>query len=144
MTNYVQWTREEIEPTLRLADFVLVEIPGVKELVFERPINHMPNVSIRIYTSICGDAVRGVGQDAARVNLIYKGKHVWKSKRVHRTKNFLVNLIKRCRDAYTSVCLEPCAKCGKPMVLRYNKKDSSKRFWGCSAFPECKYTANIK
>jgi DNA topoisomerase-1 len=32
---------------------------------------------------------------------------------------------------------EPCEKCGKPMLLRWNKWGG---FWGCSGFPECRNT----
>ncbi len=31
----------------------------------------------------------------------------------------------------------PCEKCGKPMLLRWNKWGG---FWGCSGYPECKTT----
>lgn len=36
-----------------------------------------------------------------------------------------------------------CPKCGKTMVLRTVKRgqNSGERFWGCSAYPECKGTA---
>jgi DNA topoisomerase I len=34
----------------------------------------------------------------------------------------------------------PCSVCGKPMVIRGGRFG---RFLGCSAYPECKYTANL-
>lgn len=34
-----------------------------------------------------------------------------------------------------------CDNCGKPMLIRTNKNDPSKKFLGCSGFPDCK---NIK
>ncbi len=144
MATFVRWGKEDIEPTLLEAGFKLVNIPGVGELVFERRVNHAKNMNIRIYSSISGNSVRGKGKDAARVVLMYNGKSIWKSKRVHRTQNFLVNLIKRCRNAYASVCTEACFQCGEPMILRCQKKDSSKKFWSCANYPECKFTANVK
>ncbi len=38
-----------------------------------------------------------------------------------------------------------CPKCGSKLVLRMAKKgsNSGKSFYGCSAFPKCKYTENI-
>ena len=39
-----------------------------------------------------------------------------------------------------------CPKCGKPMVIRTAKKgaDAGKQFYGCSGFPNCRYTAKIE
>ena len=38
-----------------------------------------------------------------------------------------------------------CPKCGSKLVVRMAKKGSNagKSFYGCSAFPKCKYTENI-
>lgn len=33
-----------------------------------------------------------------------------------------------------------CKKCGSPMILRDSKRG---QFWGCSAYPKCKYTVNV-
>lgn len=144
MANYVKWTREDIEPTLNNAGFSIVTLPRVQELVFERSVDHSENMKIRIYSSISGDSVRSKGKDAARVVLMYNDQAVWKSKRVHRTQGFLKNLLKRCRDAYRSVCLETCPQCNSPMILRSQKKDASKQFFGCAKFPLCRFSYNVK
>lgn len=38
-----------------------------------------------------------------------------------------------------------CPKCGSPLVLRTAKKGNNvgKQFYGCSAFPKCRYTQNV-
>jgi len=38
-----------------------------------------------------------------------------------------------------------CPKCGKPMALRTasSGKNEGKQFWGCTAYPECKGTAEL-
>lgn len=38
-----------------------------------------------------------------------------------------------------------CPRCGKVMVLRMAKKgeNAGNRFWGCSGFPQCRYTENV-
>ena len=38
-----------------------------------------------------------------------------------------------------------CPKCGQPMALRTAKtgKNEGQQFWGCSAYPECKGTAQL-
>lgn len=35
-----------------------------------------------------------------------------------------------------------CPKCGKPLVIRYNRANRSKSFYGCSGYPNCKYISN--
>jgi ssDNA-binding Zn-finger/Zn-ribbon topoisomerase 1 len=36
-----------------------------------------------------------------------------------------------------------CIDCGEPMVIRENK-ETGDQFWGCSAYPVCKHSENIK
>lgn len=33
-----------------------------------------------------------------------------------------------------------CQFCGAVLVLKQQRLDSSRRFWGCSQFPKCRYT----
>ena len=35
----------------------------------------------------------------------------------------------------------PCPKCGKKMIVREGKHG---KFYGCSGYPDCTYTENIK
>ncbi|NUN49644.1 MAG: type I DNA topoisomerase [Candidatus Brocadiae bacterium] len=37
----------------------------------------------------------------------------------------------------SSASAEPCEKCGKPMVMRWNRWGG---FWGCTGFPDCRTT----
>jgi len=45
-------------------------------------------------------------------------------------------------NVYNNLHNPICPKCGKQMVLRTARKGKSigSQFWGCSGFPECKYT----
>ena len=38
-----------------------------------------------------------------------------------------------------------CPRCGSMLVLRTAKKgtNAGKQFWGCSAFPKCRYVKNV-
>lgn len=42
-----------------------------------------------------------------------------------------------------TIPIPKCPDCEEEMVLRTRKADSVK-FWGCSTFPECRGTRNIK
>ena len=35
-----------------------------------------------------------------------------------------------------------CVDCGEKMILRVNRNED--RFWGCSAYPICKYTEDYE
>ena len=39
-----------------------------------------------------------------------------------------------------------CVKCGKPMKIRIARRGMSagKQFWGCTGYPECKYTEQME
>ncbi len=36
-----------------------------------------------------------------------------------------------------------CPRCGAPLVLRQNRDDPQKHFYGCSNFPKCKFTKDV-
>lgn len=40
---------------------------------------------------------------------------------------------------------QACPKCGKPLVLRtaHSGPNAGSQFWGCSAYPACRFTKNI-
>jgi len=148
-TRYVPRTEQEVRDHLEAAGFREVKIGGTRELVFEHPT---PNkkVRIRVYSSVVPNGgkntgtARGVGEDAGRVVLVASGSNrpVWKSKRIHRTKNFLENLLERCREAYRAVgLLVRCPACGEYMVER--KARNGKKFLGCLKYPACKGTRNL-
>ena len=143
MKGYVARTADEIRSWIGDMGFVEVKIPGTFELVFERSTNNS-DIRIRVYSSIANGESREVGKDAGRVLLIEKttNKPVWKSKRVNRTENFLLNLRKRCRDAWHSVAgLEKCPVCKGFMIERKSKNG---KFLGCLKYPGCKGTRPLK
>jgi len=37
---------------------------------------------------------------------------------------------------------KPCPVCGRPLVERINR-DTGEPFWGCSQWPDCKYTQPV-
>lgn len=118
---------------------------------------------VRVYTSLArgADAVRGCGEDAVRLVVGYYGKDrdgrqifrpLQDGPRIYRTaptklpqeeraRVFLDRLKEAVRDAYgTARDWKRCHACGAPMSERKNKQTGSK-FWGCTAFPECRATA---
>jgi len=100
----------------------------VREDTYERQTPH-PNVRIRVYTTIVGTEVRGDGQDAIRVCLIYKDgvrtQGLIKQRRVNRTgviKDIVNRTRGRMRDAWEAgKKLEKC-QCGAPKFK--SKKDN--------------------
>jgi hypothetical protein len=137
-TKYQEYTAEQVIDFFGgMNGFYSVKIPKTKEIVFER-ITSVPNVMIRVYSSVAYGTTRAVGTDAGRVVLYHvDGGILWKGKRVHRTKNFLTNLQKRCRDAWTvAKSLPRCPRCGDFMGIRTNKK-TKQEFFGCRKYPIC-------
>lgn len=145
-TRYVQYTAREVRDILVCASFKEVRLPRVQELVFERDSNNK-DILIRVYSSIGPDGQgRKSGSDAGRVILLDRisQKPVWKSKRVHRTKNFLENLLQRCRDAYKAVSvLQTCPVCKGFMIERKRKGEAKPSFYGCLSYPKCKGTKSF-
>ena len=132
-----------------------------KEYIYERIVQHNNEddfmsalrgdkfrYSIRIFSSIDKrtNVTRDTGQDAIRVTLydMEKGRPVRVEKRVHRTKNALINMRQRAREMWQYVAdkKNTCPKC-KSLLVKRTAKRTKKNFMGCSKFPECKHTQNI-
>ncbi len=45
-------------------------------------------------------------------------------------------------DVYERLKGDYCPKCGKELVIRENG-ETGEKFWGCSAYPKCKYTREV-
>ena len=60
--------------------------------------------------------------------------YVWENETSYKTiaefKSYLKNKVED----------EICPLCGKPLKLRTNRNDYTKVFWGCTGWPDCKYT----
>jgi len=59
--------------------------------------------------------------------------------------SFSENVTKPDADASTPETELKCPRCGSPLVLRTAKKgdNAGNQFYGCSAFPKCRYIQNI-
>jgi len=133
--------------------FVEISLPNTQEIVFERTVELRRNgepageteYAIRAYTSVSRGSTRKAGEDAGRVVLIHVPTNApaWKSKRAHRTKNFLSAMRNRCREAWRRAASMPrCPKCGSAMAVRWNKRDESE-FFGCVHYPKCNGTRKV-
>ncbi len=119
--------------------------------------------AVRVYTSLArgAGAVRGCGEDAVRLVVGYQGKdksgkpRFWplqKGPRIYRTAPtklpedervalFLERLKGAVRKSYGMARdWRRCQACGAPMSTRENRQTKSK-FWGCTAYPDCRATA---
>jgi hypothetical protein len=141
--QFIHYTAEQVRATLEPAGFNVVKLPKCGELVLERNVERHPDVLIRVYSSISinNGGARDVGTDAGRVLLIERktGKPIWKSKRAHRTQNFLEALLERCRIAWKSISSIPrCPVCAGYMVERSKRGERRPSFLGCLKFPACR------
>lgn len=152
MPHFVEYSEEQIVEVLEACGFERVYVGGTRETVMERPVERHPDRRIRVYTSaVRGQQARDVGTDAARVLVMIKTGRPedtprwvrgFSTKRVHRTKNFLINLQQRCRDAW-KVAQSRCPKCGAMMVPRRKKGAKKDTFLGCTRFPKCRATTSL-
>ena len=145
MPTYKRFEADEVINHFIGLGFALVELPRVREVVVERPAKD-PDLLIRVFTSVARGETRGRGMDAGRVIVYHRpsGKVVWRTKRTHRTKNFLATLTERAREAYRAVSHLPrCPVCEGFMVERKNPK-TKRTFLGCLKYPGCRGTRPLK
>ncbi len=143
MSNYVNINLSEMTAFLVPQGFQIITVPGTKETVFSKRIQHVLPLSLRVYTGIVGESSRGCGEDAIRVTLFWRNrqgeiKKAGGSKRVHRVTNWRKNLAERLNNWNQdfTMCI-----CGSPMVEREGK--NKQKFMGCCNFPLCRNTKQI-
>lgn len=114
-----------------------------KEYVFDIPASL--GTVIRVFSSVDvrSKVSRDRGTDAIRLVLINKELDVpiVKGKKTLRTYNWESILSKKIRHFLEHIrhYERNCPKCHSPLAVRKGKKGE---FWGCTAFPKCKYTTN--
>lgn len=142
--NFVGIHKAEMDHLLKSGGFSEVDLPTVKEAVYDRPFNSVPRLVIRVYSSIEGEVNRSCGSDAIRVCLVDKvlGRGVGSTGRINRVGGWEDRLKAKIRDMFNSAKeLDRCPKCNYYMVERTNSKDGSK-FHSCSRYPLCNGTRN--
>lgn len=138
-------TAGEMDTLLCKGGFEKVEMTdGTKEFVYDRPYKTLPNVVIRVYTSIDSEVSRGIGEDAIRVCLVDTriNRGISRVCRTHRSVGWADRLRSKINEIFLSVSqLKRCRMCDYYMIERENK--SKNKFLGCSNFPNCKHTESI-
>jgi len=149
--RYVEISAEEFESFAEENYFEQIEYPRAREIVYAREAQ-AGHARILIFSSIhIGNGKgRDVGKDAVRVIVQAKvdsnnvdtqtvnvssetWRVIWKSKRVHRVKNWRKNLESRIVDAIDYVHPDPCPECNNAMILREGKYG---RFYSCIMWPK--------
>lgn len=131
---------------------------------FERTYELVPHRGhgvVIIYTSLsCGaDAVRKCGKDAVRIVVGHRNadgtfKPHGSGQRIYRTAPkgepeariaaFIKRLTDTIRLAYRAAMLVPlCPECNSVMG-KVTVRSTGRRFWGCSVWPQCSGTRNIR
>lgn len=145
--SYVPVRRIAFETEMLDMGFAHVDVKGTLELVYERRI---PNsvYGIRILSTIDprNGLSRDVGTDAIRVTLwnYTKERPVKVERRVNRT-GTEDGVIKRTRDRAREVwgwAVNNQCSCGNGVMVE--RKGPKGKFLGCSNYPTCKKTAQIK
>lgn len=143
--EYDQFTREEFEEFLdeQPYSFELVELPAVKELVYDhKPMeDDMPRISLRLFSTIDKrtGVVREKGSDAIRAVLFdTRGSgNLTGERKTLRIKSWRSNLapkIERLAENAPSYVHE-CPRC-KTTILR-PKEGQYGSFYGCPSYPNC-------
>ncbi len=143
MAEFVTISEKDMAEFLKARGFGIVpNVPGTKELVYSKPVGQ--DLCLRVYTSIVGDASRGNGKDAIRVQLVTRiavdGGHAWETKivgvtkRVHRVEGWRGNLTERF-DSWRELLGPPCPLCGAHTTQRTSRHGE---FFGCIHYPRCR------
>ena len=72
-----------------------------------------------------------------------KNEHIRQvNKKIYGNKNNSVDLLLQSKSVYGKIC----PRCGSRLVIRTARrgKNIGNKFWGCSSYPKCRYTDDIK
>jgi hypothetical protein len=140
-------TAEELESALSEipnVTFGRIRIERVRERVYQTPVAR--NCWLVCYSSIVDGEARGVGEDAIRFVVFYRGQAgtkdrvVVKAKRVHRITTWRKNLSARVESMLKTIESIKCPRCGSLMTTRKGKFGS---FSGCVRYPDCTCTKQV-
>ena len=117
----------ELEAMFAKANFTLIDKQGCSEKVFAFA-TQIPNVSIYAYSTIDGDTVRALGDDAIRITVVYKRAddkemQLFKAVRVFRTgqiEDIVGRTLDKLRGAFTNFRARhrdglSCKRCSAPL-----------------------------
>jgi hypothetical protein len=143
MSRYVEIKEGEMRAFLDAKGFTEIKLPDTKEIVYGKIV--APSICLRVYTTIEGGVSRESGDDAIRFVLVRRNqanqvKVIGVNKKVLRTRNWRSNMTNRI-DGWNEMLGPTCHKCGNFMVQRSGRNGD---FWGCTNYPECNCTVNIK
>lgn len=142
--TYHAVSAEELEAALSevpQVTFERVRIERVRERVYQAQVAR--DCWLVCYSSIVDGEARGVGEDAIRFVVIYRGpagtkdRVLVKAKRIHRITTWRKNLKARVESMLQSIDLMKCGRCGSLMKVREGKFGS---FAGCVRYPDCTHT----
>lgn len=167
-STYVPFTQDQFEMLMFHMGFAPLDnatTPGLettRELVYQRRIETRPDAplirqrksdyALRIYSTIEAGRSRDVGTDAIRLVTVAlsSGRTVAGrfEKRIHRTKGAFEKVRERAHDIFKYV-LDPrhiCPQCKQGLLVPRKKKGvkDAPVFYGCSNFPECKYSRDME
>ncbi len=137
--RYVHITEEEFDRFAHSKRFTRIDEPKANEIVYARVAKHgFARMLIYSTISTMGGGGRKVGSDAIRLVLQVLRDDEWggigyKSKRVHRTKNWRNNLTDRMQTAADMIHKAPCPECGHAMIKRTGKHGD---FYSCVMWPK--------
>jgi len=145
MATYKNVSLDEMHGVLSSYGMEAATFDGCKEVVYVKTIKHLGKLlQLRVFTGIEGTGSRKCGSDAIRVVMFAKQGEkdviVGMTRRVHRTEGWEKNLRSRLDNDWRKCLPRICKKCGAPM--REIKKPNM-HFFGCSNYPECKYTEEV-
>jgi len=146
MSTYVEIKYDKFKAVMDEMSFNEINLDGTFERVWKYEIvdaDLINRYDIRVYSTITNHVSRNRGTDAIRCLIFDKTKNkiLKLEKRVHRTASALVNMKARCRELYKHVRDNRCT-CGGVLLERESKHNH--KFMGCSNFPICKNSKNIK
>ena len=136
--KYTVITREEFEEFMKPYKAKTSIRSAEGEIIYRIPLYH--DLAVWVYSTISpktGES-REKGEDAIRTVLMYKNsKAVMKESKTLRTTNWAKNLQDKIEDL-TKRATEYRCPWGHPLVKRKGKGGKGS-FYGCAAFPDCKY-----
>ena len=143
-SRYTEVDRVEFEDFVNYLGFKRI-IPGhvCRELVYECKLS--VGTRIRIYSTLTEEyGVRGKGNDAIRVVCVSGLDDIfYNTKRVHRTQNWRKSILNRIDTIYEEMPQpKVCTECDDGILLP--KKGKFGDFLGCSNYPNCRNTQQIR
>ena len=146
MNQFTEVKKDEFEVALNSFSEGWIEGRVGNELTYNLTLPNRMVIVVFSSISYARDTARGLGEDSIKCVLLdqISERPLDKEIRTHRTPGWNRRLVAKLNNLLTTAEERVFSRCKKCFSVMTRRTSETGVFWGCLAYPDCKYTMNQK